>query len=63
MKLKEFRKAKGVTQVELGKAIGATSRTVARWEAEQVDMPFKTAVKIAKFLGVSLDVLAEKLES
>ncbi len=63
MKLKELRKAKGVTQVELGKAIGATSRTVARWEAEQVDMPFKTAVKIAKFLGVSLDVLAEKLES
>ena len=63
MKLKELRKAKGVTQVELGKAIGATSRTVARWEAEQIDMPFKTAVKIAKFLGVSLDVLAEKLES
>ena len=63
MKLKELRKAKGVTQVELGKAIGATSRTVARWEAEQVDMPFKTAVKIAKFLGVRLDVLAENLES
>ncbi|MGQ7467413.1 helix-turn-helix transcriptional regulator [Streptococcus suis] len=63
MKLKELRKSKGVTQVELGKAIGATSRTVARWEAEQVDMPFKTAVKIAKFLGVNLDELAEKLES
>lgn len=63
MKLKELRKAKGVSQVELGKAIGATSRAVARWEAEQVDMPFKTAVKIAKFLGVSLDELAEKLES
>ncbi|MCD0095267.1 helix-turn-helix transcriptional regulator [Streptococcus agalactiae] len=62
MKLKELRKAKGVTQVELGKAIGATSRTVARWEAEQVDMPFKTAIKIAKFLGVSLVELAEKLE-
>lgn len=61
MKLKELRKAKGVTQVELGKAIGATSRTVARWEAEQVDMPFKTAIKIAKFLGVSLVELAEKL--
>lgn len=29
MKLKELRRAKGVTQVELGKAVGATSRTVA----------------------------------
>ena len=59
MKLKELRRAKGVTQVELGKAIGATSRTVARWEAEQVDMPFKTAVKIARYLDVNLEELAE----
>lgn len=60
MKLKELRKAKGVTQVELGKAIGATSRTVARWEAEQVDMPFKTAVKIARYFKISLDDLVEE---
>ncbi|HEM5983913.1 TPA: helix-turn-helix transcriptional regulator [Streptococcus suis] len=59
MKLKELRKAKGVSQVELGKAIGATSRTVARWEAEQVDMPFKTAVKITRYLDVTLEELAE----
>lgn len=59
MKLKELRKAKGVTQVELGKAVGATSRTVARWESEQVDMPFKTAVKIARYLDVNLEELAE----
>ncbi|HFI0657975.1 TPA: helix-turn-helix transcriptional regulator [Streptococcus suis] len=54
-----MRKSKGVTQVELGKAIGATSRTVARWEAERVDMPFKTAVKIARYLDVNLEELAE----
>ncbi|MGS4786298.1 helix-turn-helix transcriptional regulator [Streptococcus sp. P25B114] len=59
MKLKELRKAKGVSQVELGKAIGATSRTVARWEAEQVDMPFKTAVNITRYLDVNLEELAE----
>lgn len=59
MKLKELRKSKGVTQIELGKAIGSTSRTVARWEAEQVDMPFKTAVKIARYLDVNLEELAE----
>lgn len=55
MKLRELRKAKGVMQYE----VGVTARTVARWEADQVDMPFKTAAKIAKFLGVSLDELAE----
>lgn len=59
MRLRELRKAKGVPQVELGKAVGATSRTVARWEAEQVDMPFKMAVKIAKYLDVNLEELAE----
>lgn len=36
MKLKELRKAKGVSQVELGKTIGATSRTVARWELVKI---------------------------
>ena len=30
-----------------------------RWEAEQVDMPFKTAVKIARYLDVNLEELAE----
>ncbi len=59
MRLRELRKAKGVTQVKLGRAVGATSRTVARWEAEQVDMPFKTAVKIARYLDVNLAELAE----
>ena len=59
MKLGELRKAKGVMQLQLANEVGVTARTVARWETDQVDMPFKTAAKIAKFLGVSLDELAE----
>lgn len=59
MKLGELRKAKGVMQLQPANEVGVTARTVARWEADQVDMPFKTAAKIAKFLGVSLDELAE----
>ena len=59
MKLKELRKERGVTQVELGKAVGATSRTVARWENGSVDMSFKTAVKIARYLKISLEELAD----
>ncbi|HFI0144870.1 TPA: helix-turn-helix transcriptional regulator [Streptococcus suis] len=58
MRLKELRHTRQVTQVELGAAVGVTSRTVARWETEQVDMPFKIAVKISKFLNVSLEELA-----
>lgn len=57
MKLKELRKAKGVSQLELVEAVGTTTRTVARWESGRVDMHLMTAVKVAKFLEVTLDRL------
>ncbi|HEX0027635.1 helix-turn-helix transcriptional regulator [Streptococcus pyogenes] len=57
MKLKELRKAKGVTQLELAEAIGITTRIVVRWESGKVDMHLMTALKVAKFLGTTLDNL------
>lgn len=49
-----------MTQTELGKVAGATSRTVARWESGRADMSFKAAVKIARHLKISLEELVDE---
>lgn len=57
MKLKELRARYNMTQTELGEVTGVTSRTVARWESGRTDMSFKAAVKIARYLKISLEEL------
>lgn len=51
------RKAKGITQLELAKKIGATQRVIAYYEAESDHIPTNLLVPIAKALKVSLDEL------
>ncbi|MGZ7186087.1 helix-turn-helix domain-containing protein, partial [Streptococcus pyogenes] len=42
MKLKELRKANGMTRAQLSKAIQIPERTIARWENKETDMLLKT---------------------
>ena len=37
--LRKQRKALGMTQIELAKALGVTGNTVARWERNEVGIP------------------------
>lgn len=55
MKLKELRQAKGMTRVQLSKAIDVPVRTIARWENEETDMFLKTAVMLSTYFNVTLD--------
>ncbi|HFH9929635.1 TPA: helix-turn-helix transcriptional regulator [Streptococcus suis] len=55
MKLKELRQAKGMTRVQLSKAIDVRVRTIAPWENGESDMFLKTAIMLSTYFNVTLD--------
>lgn len=58
-KIKEYREKAGLTQAQLGEAIGYERSTVARWENGSLE-PFASVVKaIAEALNVSVSSLYE----
>ncbi len=53
----KYRKEKHITQEQFGEAVGATNRTVSKWE-QGVSFPgIELAPRIASALGISLDRL------
>ena len=56
-KILEIRKKRGVTQQELGKAIGVDKRVISKYENGQTVPSVKVALEIATALNVSLDYL------
>lgn len=52
-----FRKAKGMTQAELGEMLNVTNQAVSKWEAEASMPDVMLLPEIAKALDVSLDEL------
>ncbi|MHC4533479.1 MAG: helix-turn-helix transcriptional regulator [Planctomycetota bacterium] len=58
MKLKELRLRTGKTQFDVGRAVNVQPQKISEVENERRDLRFQEAIKIAKFLDVSLDELA-----
>lgn len=58
--IKEERKEQGLTQTDLGKAIGKSMRTIQTYESGQVTPPKKVLEKIAEVFGESLVFLLDK---
>lgn len=56
-RIRRFRVAKGLTQTELGKSIGASQRVIAYYEGKGVSPPPELVVKIADVLDISIDAL------
>lgn len=56
-KLKEVRKAKGMTQKDLASAIGAAHNSVSNWEHDQNEPALDVLKKICVVLGVSPEEL------
>ena len=52
-----FRKAKGLTQAELGELLGVSNQAVSKWESELTMPDIMLLPEIAKVLGVTLDDL------
>ena len=60
-RLRRIRKARGLTQVQLAQRSGVMQQVISRYESghpDGWDMALRTATKLARALGISLDVLA-----
>lgn len=56
-RLSQIRKSRGMTQAELGEAVGVSNRVIAYYEADGAQPPGAMLVDLAKALRVSTDQL------
>lgn len=56
-----FRKAKGLTQAELGDLLGVSNQAVSKWESEITMPDVMLLPKIAKELQIAIDDLYEEI--
>ena len=57
MRLKELRVQKGVTQLEVARAIGCSANNYARYEREEREPDILTLRALSKYFGVSIDYM------
>ena len=61
-KLIELRKAKGLSQDELGNALGVSRQTISKWELAQSYPDFQRLVLVSDYFGLSLDALVKDID-
>lgn len=57
IKIKELRKARNISQVELAKALFVSKQSVSNWENDNIMPSIEMLIKIAAFFSVSIDYL------
>lgn len=55
--LREWRRLKEITQVQMAEFCGVTAATYQAWEKKPSEIKISIALKIAERLGISLDDL------
>jgi transcriptional regulator with XRE-family HTH domain len=53
--LRTFRKERGLTQRELGHAVGRTQTEIQRWETSAVRIPANELLPLSQALGISVE--------
>lgn len=61
-KLIELRKSKGLSQDELGNALGVSRQTISKWELAQSYPDFQRLVLLSDYFGLSLDALVKDID-
>ena len=56
-RIKELRELKGLTQSQLGSLVGASDKTISKWEKDKSEPESNVLVKFAEIFNVSLDFL------
>lgn len=63
MKLKELRKARGMSQLKLALELNTSQNTISRYETGEREPGIKELIRIADYFDVSLDYLLERTEN
>ena len=62
MRLKELRKAKGMSQVRLAMELNTTQNTISRYENGEREPGIKELIAIADYFKVSVDYILERTD-
>lgn len=57
LKLKEYRRLKGMTQEKLAELLGVSNKSISKWELGNGYPSKKNMMKISDLLGIPLEVL------
>lgn len=61
-RIKDLREDAELKQEEIAKILDTSQKQYSRWERGEYEIPLHIAIKLAKFYGVSLDYLTERME-
>lgn len=59
-RLKEIRKAKGISQLKLAMDLNTNQNTISRYETGEREPGITELIKLADYFGVSVDYLIER---
>ena len=62
MRLKEIRKAKGISQLKLALGLNTNQNTISRYETGEREPVASILIKMADFYGVSIDYLVGRTD-
>ena len=62
MRLKEIRKAKGLSQLRLATELNTTQNTISRYETGEREPGIAELINIADYFNVSVDYLLERTD-
>ena len=63
MRLKELRKAKGISQLKLAIDLNTNQNTISRYETGEREPGITEIIKIADYFDVSVDFLLERTDN
>ena len=63
MRLKELRRAKGISQLKLALDLNTNQNTISRYETGEREPGITELIKIADYFNVSVDYLLERTEN
>lgn len=63
MRLKQLRKKRGISQLQLAIELGMSQNTVSRYETGEREADYKTLILLADYFNVSIDYLLERTEN
>lgn len=62
MRLKDLRKEKGITQLQLAMELNMSQNTISRYETGERQAGYDELIKIADYFNVSIDYLLGRTE-